>query len=194
MNRASQKWPLAALLLACAVVAGAPLHSEKESNPDKGPKMMEYTARAKITLGDDRSVKGKSTFQAPETFIFQHNRDGVLYEKTIHAKDVRALHFEKWKPVKVGENKEGDVYRFEVTSFQIELKDGYTLQVNNGIPAFWQSFVLENDNGRVRFFTYWMDLLKKDSGKWFTGMEGPASGERSFCHKDVIRSIEFFVD
>ncbi|MBR31497.1 MAG: hypothetical protein CMN77_09275 [Spirochaetaceae bacterium] len=180
---------LLVLLLLASVALGA------EEKPDKdGPEMREYAATAEITLGDDRVVSGKSKFTAPESFIFQHNRDGVQYEKTIRARDVRALHFQKWEPVKVGENKQGDVYRFEVTSFRIELKDGYKLQVNNGLPSFWQSFYLENDNGRVRFFTYWMDLYKKEDGSWYTGMEGPATGVRSFPHKDVIRKIEFKVD
>jgi hypothetical protein len=156
--------------------------------------MREYSARAEITLGDGRTISGKSKFTSPESFIFQHSRDGVQYEKTIKARDVRALHFQKWEPVKVGENKQGDVFRFVVSSFRLELEDGYTMQVNNGLPAFWQSFYVENDNGRVRFFTYWMDLLKKDDGKWYTGMEGPASGPRSFCHSDVIKKIEFRVD
>lgn len=181
------------LLAVILFVTLAPGLAEEKPQKD-GPEMRDYSARAEITLGDDRTVSGKSKFTAPETFIFQHNREGVQYEKTIHAKDVRALHFQKWEPVKVGENKQGDIYRFQVSSFRIELKDGYTMQVNNGLPSFWQSFFLENDNGRVRFFTYWMDLYKREDGSWFTGMEGPASGVRSFPHKDVIQKIEFKVD
>ncbi|MEQ8350631.1 MAG: hypothetical protein RH862_04055 [Leptospiraceae bacterium] len=181
------------IILIALVLASFAAYAEQPSSKD-GPEMREYAARAEITLGDDRVVSGKSKFTAPESFIFQHNREGVQYEKTIHARDVRALHFQKWEPQKVGENKQGDVYRFQVTSFRIELKDGYTLQVNNGLPNFWESFYVENDNGRVRFFTYWMDLYKKEDGSWYTGMEGPPSGVRSFPHKDVIRKIEFHVD
>ncbi|MCB1137829.1 MAG: hypothetical protein KDK23_03695 [Leptospiraceae bacterium] len=202
MKRATQEKPvrrirpiLHALLLAglICIIATPELLSEEKPGKD-APEMREYSARAEITLGDDRRVTGKSKFTAPESFIFQHSREGVLYEKTVQARDVRALHFEKWEPVKVGENKQGDVYRFQVSSFRIELKDGYKMQVNNGLPNFWNSFVLENDNGRVRFFTYWMDLHQTDTGKWYTGMEGPTNGVRSFPHKDVIKSIEFHVD
>ena len=50
--------------------------------------------------------------------------------------------------------------------------------------------VLENKNGKVALFTFWVDLKRPD-GKWHTGLSGPESGVRVMCHPEVVRRIDF---
>ena len=146
--------------------------------------------RVSIVLGNGREVTGTTELRTPETLVVRHTRDGILYEKTISIRDIASIELKRWEGRLVAQRSEGDLYRFSVRDFQIEMRDGYQMTVQGNFLPFLDQVVLVNANGSVTLFSYWLDLLRED-GTWFTGLSGPVAGTRVVCHEDVIKKILF---
>ena len=141
-------------------------------------------------LGNGREVTGSTELRTPETLVVRHTRDGILYEKTISIRDIASIELKRWEGRLVAQRSEGDLYRFSVRDYQIEMRDGFQMTVQGNFLPFLEQVVLENANGSVTLFSYWLDLLRQD-GTWFTGLSGPVAGTRVVCHEDVIKKILF---
>ena len=150
----------------------------------------EYTFEVRITLGDGRTVLGNIVFRAPEKLLIRHVRDGIHYEKTVAPEDIGGLEFRQWKSSPLKRNKEGFVYRYDVDGYALTLRDETVLEQSGAVFDFWKQFDLQNKYGRVRMFSYWLDL-QKDDGHWHTGFVGSAGEVRSRCHGDTVQKIEF---
>ncbi len=149
-----------------------------------------FVLESRLTLGDGRVVRGRLRFQAPEKLRLTHEADGVQYEKSIGMGEIASIEILKWKGKFLRENKSGMVYEFAPEEFRIRLKDGHELRKTGGFFPFLKKVAMENKNGQIQVFTFWMDLKKPD-GTWFTGINGPESGLRNTCHGDVVRRIDF---
>ncbi len=86
--------------------------------------------------------------------------------------------------------RDGQVFRFEANRALYILNDGARLVVDGPLFPFLNDFALSNQHGAVRVFSFWIDLQKPD-GSWYTGMQGPAGGERTMPHPDVLTRIVF---
>ncbi len=144
---------------------------------------------ATVSLCDGRTLKGRVYLEIPDTLLFTHTVDGLEFIKKVRVADIKGIEFERWTPVEQGKGKDGRVYRFDVSRYRVELA-GSTLIVEKPIPPFFHKMQFSNHNGDILLYSFWMDLLRKDN-TWFTGIQGPPSGERAFCHKDVIKKISF---
>ncbi|MBE7437667.1 MAG: hypothetical protein HS115_04360 [Spirochaetales bacterium] len=171
----------AVLLLTTGSLAGAQPQKDRET----------YTLPVKVTLGDGRTVQGKVEFQAPREMLLQHTRDQITYEKLLRIADIGSIEFLQWNGRKVKDSRDGSVFEFRPAELVLTLKSGQELQRSGELP-FLNEFVLSNENGRVKFFTYWLDLRKAD-GTWYTAIEGPQL-KRKVCHKDIIKKIDFSTD
>ena len=152
---------------------------------------VEYHLTVKTTLGDDRVVKGNVTLSVPEDLTVTHQRDGISYTKRILLTDIRGINFLKWESKFVRKNKEGEIYQFEPSDFRIILKDGSSLLTTTPNFPFFNSFTIQNANGKVTLFSLWMDLLRND-GTWYTGLPAPGLRFSSRCHNEAVKEIEFF--
>ncbi|MDH5656018.1 MAG: hypothetical protein OEZ34_08935 [Spirochaetia bacterium] len=141
-------------------------------------------------LGDGRTISGKFQFQAPDKLTIRHTKNGIDYTKEIKVSEFSEIEFLKWKSSHVKKSKEGEVYRFNVTAISLKLTDGKSFILEKDMFPFFDRLVIENSNGMVSLFSFWIDLLRPD-GTWYTGMSGPVSGNRVVCHKDVIKKITF---
>lgn len=163
----------------------------KEKSDDKSIKLANRSLNSEVTLCDGRLLKGKSNISLPDTLTLTHTVDGLEFIKKVRISEIQSIEFERWLPNSEGDRRrEGKVYRFDVSRFRVELVDSTTLSVQRPLPNFLQKLTFSNKNGEVLLYSFWMDLLKSDN-TWYTGIQGPPSGERHFCHKDVIRKIRF---
>lgn len=162
--------------------------SEKPTQDEKKEKA--YVVESRITLGDGRIVNGRLKFNAPEKITLVHEAEGIQYEKVIGIGEISSIEILKWKGKFLRENKNGMVYEFAAEEFRIRLKDAHELRKSGGLFPFLRKIPLENKNGQIQVFTFWMDLKKPD-GTWYTGIAGPDTGLRNTCHPDVIRRIDF---
>lgn len=143
-----------------------------------------------VTLGDGRIVRGRTRIQAPDRLALVHTVEGVRYEKIVALTDIRSIEVKRWRGRQVRATRDGNVFQFDVDRVAITLADGSVLLRDGPLPPFFLQFDINNQHGQVRFFTFWLDLQKTD-GRWYTGIEGPATGERVVGHADVIRRISF---
>lgn len=119
-----------------------------------------------------------------------HTVEGVRYEKIVALTDIRSIEVKRWRGRQVRATRDGAVFQFDVDRVAITLADGGVLLRDGPLPPFFLQFDINNQHGQVRFFTFWLDLQKAD-GRWYTGIEGPATGERVVGHADVIKRISF---
>ncbi len=159
--------------------------SEKNETPAR-----QYSLSAKLTLGSGKTVRGQVRISAPEKMQLSHETGGVRYSAQISPDDISSVEVLKWKHKFVRENKSGLVYEFIPDEVRIRLKDGGEMKQTGPIFPFLKQFSVENKNGKVTLFTFWLDLKKPD-GSWHTGLTGPESGVRVMCHPDVVRRIDF---
>lgn len=143
-----------------------------------------------VTLGDGRIVRGRTRIQAPDRLALVHTVEGVRYEKIVALADIRSIEVKRWRGRQVRATRDGNVFQFDVDRVAITLADGGVLLRDGPLPPFFLQFDINNQHGQVRFFTFWLDLQKSD-GRWYTGIEGPATGERVVGHADVIKRISF---
>lgn len=174
-----------------------PTAGEKTSRTaDTAPARAEAPVRALpvvLTLGDGRTVKGTARLAFPESISVRHVMEGVLYQKTIHVDQVQSIEIKRWKGRMVRERQDGQIFQFDGNRLELVLTSGQTLTLDGETLPFLAQFDLENRHGRVRMFTFWLDFLRQD-GNWYTGMEGPSTGTRVVCHKDVVRKLTFHPD
>lgn len=163
----------------------SPEKSEKTEPPSR-----QYSVSAKMTLGDGKTVRGQIRFAAPEKMQLAHESGGVRYERQLSPDEISSVEILRWKHKFIRENKSGLVYEFVPDEVRIRLKDGGELKRSGPIFSFLRQFTLENKNGKVALFTFWVDLKRPD-GKWHTGLSGPESGLRVMCHPEVVRRIDF---
>lgn len=172
-----------------------PAQERPEENAPKSEKQPEtpnrqYSLSAKMTLGDGKTVRGQIRLAAPERMQLTHESGGVRYERQISPDEISSLEILRWKHKFIRENKSGLVYEFIPDEVRIRLKDGGEIKRTGPIFPFLRQFVLENKNGKVTLFTFWVDLKRPD-GKWHTGLTGPESGVRVICHPEAVRRIDF---
>lgn len=162
------------------------LSDEKEKTKEK---LQNY--KVEITLCDGRTLTGIIELNVPEKIIINHEVNGLEFTKELEVEEIYSFLFTGWSPELI-ENKpnKGKVYKFYVSRFSVELKDSLELKVVKKIPEFIEKFSFKNRMGKVILYTYWMDLLKPDN-TWYTGLNGPENGERTFCYKDVVKKIVF---
>ena len=163
----------------------------QENNPQKPPSNQQnFTLQASLELGDGRKVSGKIKFNAPDKLIIRHVKNDIPYTKEVLIQNFSEIELLKWKGMHQRKTKEGEVYKFNVNSFSLKLKNGSSYVINENLFPFLENLQIENSNGQVSLFTYWIDLVKPD-GSWYTGMSGPVTGNRIICHKDVVKKISF---
>lgn len=166
----------------------------KESPRDKADKTegpaRQYSLSAKMTLGDGKVVRGQVKLSAPESMQISHETGGVRYERQLHPDEISSVEVLRWKHRFLKENSSGLVYEFAPDEVRIRLKDGGEIKRSGPIFSFLKQFAVENKNGKVTLFTFWIDLKKPD-GKWYTGLSGPENGVRVTCHPEVVRRIDF---
>jgi len=163
--------------------------SAQNQNEKSTEKLVTKNLKADISLCDGRSLSGQLQIELPEILTITHSVDGLEFVKKIKIADIKSIEFERWSPNMQGKSKDGTIYRFDVSRYRIELPE-QTLYVERPIPAYFHRFRFSNRNGDILFYSYWIDLLKTDNS-WYTGIQGPATGERPFCHKDVLKKIIF---
>jgi hypothetical protein len=167
----------------------APRQSSEKSEKNEPPSR-QYSLSAKMTLGSGKTVRGQVRLSAPEEMQLNHESGGVRYSARISPDQISSVEILKWKHRFVRENKAGLVYEFIPDEVRIRLKDGGEMRQSGPIFPFLKQFNLENKNGKVTLFTFWVDLKKPD-GSWHTGLTGPESGIRVICHPEVVRRIDF---
>ena len=167
--------------------------SEKKVPEKSDPALQTFRIPVKLELGDGRTLTGKFKFQTPETLIVKHKINEIAYTKKVMIPEISEIEFVRWKGTHVRKTKEGEIYRFQASAINLKLSDGKTFYIEENLFPFLQQLEIENSNGSVSLFSFWMDLLRPD-GSWYTGMSGPVSGYRILCHKDVIKRIEFRKD
>ena len=151
------------------------------------------TLKVTLELGDGRSISGNIKFNAPDKITINHTKNDISYTKVISLQDFSEIQILKWKGTHLRKSKEGEVYKFNASAFSIKLTNGNLFIINENIFPFFEQLQIENSNGQVTLYTFWIDLLRTD-GTWYTGMSGPTSGNRVTCHKDVIKNITFIKD
>lgn len=152
-----------------------------------------YVLKTRITLGDGRVIPGTIRFRAPKKLTVRHIKDGVPYTRTIRITEIGRIENRAWKAEFLRRNRQGEVFQFDVSSFDLILKDKTPLHLQGALYPFLKRLQLQNDNGRVILYTYWIDLLRKD-GTWYTGLPLLPGRIRKKCHRDVIRRIDFIPD
>lgn len=175
--------------------AGNGANSAPNGGPQPGasqprPDWPARTLSLAVTLGDGRIVRGRTRIQAPDRLALVHTVEGVRYEKIVALTDIRSIEVKRWRGRQVRATRDGNVFQFDVDRVAITLADGGVLLRDGPLPPFFLQFDINNQHGQVRFFTFWLDLQKSD-GRWYTGIEGPATGERVVGHADVIKRISF---
>ncbi len=164
--------------------------TKAEIKEEEAVALVHFHSEVRIVLGDGRNLNGRLTLKTPAEMTIHHSLSGVKYQKVIRMKDISSISFRSWQGEKLRQNKVGQVYRFNVASYAIALKSGQALAVKGEIFPFLKEFQLNNANGTVKLFSFWMDLYKKD-GSWYTNISGPQDGRRLTCHRDVVKSISF---
>ena len=160
--------------------------SKKEPTAKTSPAIV-HRKTARIVLGDGRTVRGLALFRAPTAVTFKHMRAGIAYSKRFDVSEIESIRIRQWRARFVRRSKDGEIFHFEPYEFEVRLKSGATLARKGSFFSFLKQFPIQNDNGRVLLFTFWVDLRKAD-GSWYTGMQGT---ERTEAHKDVVRMVEF---
>jgi hypothetical protein len=163
--------------------------TESESEDKNTPRLSRRDLPAEVALCDGRTLKGRVELELPDAILFTHTVEGLEFIKKVRLADIRSIEFERWTPVEQGKGKDGRVFRFDVSRFRVEASDS-TLIVQKPLPAYMTKLKFSNRNGDVLLYSFWMDLLKADNS-WYTGIQGSPSGERAFCHKDVLKKIIF---
>lgn len=166
-----------------------PDKAENDSDDKNAPRLSRRDLQADVALCDGRTLKGRIQLEMPDSMLFTHTVDGLEFVKKVRLADIKSIEYERWTPAEQGKGKDGRVFRFDVSRFRVELADS-TLIVQKPIPSYMNKVKFSNRNGDVLLYSFWMDLLKTDNS-WYTGIQGPPSGERAFCHKDVIKKIIF---
>lgn len=146
-----------------------------------------HRREARIVLGDGRIVRGVALFRSEKQITLQHHSGGVAYSKRFDVSEIETIRVRQWRARFVRRAKQGEIFHLEPYEFEVRLKSGATLTRKGSFLPFLKQFPIENDNGRVMLFTFWIDLKRPD-GSWYTGMQG---SERTEGHKDVVRLIEF---
>lgn len=154
------------------------------------PKLTARSLNADVALCDGRTLKGKVQLELPDSISFVHVVDGLEFQKRVRPGDIRSIEFERWAPSEMEQRKTGRIFRFDVTRFRVELSNQVILTVEKPMPSYLGHMTFSNKNGNILLYSYWMDLLKPDN-TWYTGIQGPANGDRTFCHKDVIKKLTF---
>ncbi|GIX40997.1 MAG: hypothetical protein KatS3mg129_0730 [Leptospiraceae bacterium] len=178
------------LLLFIFFTFGLPLYTKETSEQSKS-KFKSLKIPVEINLCDNRVLKGKLELSIPEKIIITHEVNGLEFTKEIKIEDINTIILNGWSPELIEIKKDkGKIYRFNVTNYTITTEDALELKVKNKLPDFLEKFVFSNKYGIVILYTYWIDLLRKDN-TWYTGLNGPENGERTFCYKDVVKKIIF---
>ena len=182
---------LALLFLAGSAVQAQKRKPRKESRTKTKRKTLPlHRLPARVTFGDGRVLEGKIKIRAPSRFTVRHVKKGVQYSKKVRLSDIREIEILKWKSWFLRRNKKGEIYRFAPGKFLMKLHNGKTLRPAGPLYTFVLRFPLENANGRVRLYTYWIDLLRGD-GSWYTGMPPLRGRVRKTCYGKVVRKITF---
>lgn len=166
----------------------AEAHDSEQKKSEPGLNQRAFAAE--VGLCDGRTLKGKVKMEMPDSISFVHVVDGLEFQKRVRPSEIRSIEFERWAPSEMEQRKNGRIFRFEVTRFRVELANQAILTIEKPLPSYLGHLTFSNKNGSVLLYSYWVDLLKGDN-TWFTGIQGPAAGERSFCHKDVIKKLTF---
>ncbi len=163
---------------------------EKSSSSKKKEKTTNFNSKVQILLGDGRSLKGHLTLKVPLRLHIKHIKDGITYYKDIRMQDIKWIEAKSWAGTFIKRQVKGEVYRFEISGYIIALKNGQKLKLDDNLLSFLREFDMSNVNGKVRLYSYWLDLYKSDK-TWHTGMKGRLGNERVICHSDVIQKISF---
>ena len=162
--------------------------SQKNTNPKP---LINFKTHTQILLGNGRSLNGSIQLNVPPQIRIEHSKDGINYYKDIRMEDIGLIELKAWEGRYLKRKPGGgEVYRFEVSRYVIHLQDGQSLVHQGELFPFLRDFDLSNQNGKVRLYSYWLDLYSKE-GNWHTGMKGDIGKERVLCHSAVIKKISF---
>lgn len=144
-----------------------------------------------IYFCDNRQLSGKIELFTPDTIIFIHDVNNIEFTKEVSFDDIKVITFQGWTPELIEIKKDkGKIYKFVVSHFTVELTDSLILKIKKPLPEYLEKFTFKNKLGKVVLYTYWIDLFQNNQ-TWYTGLTGPETGERVFCHQDVIKKILF---
>ena len=149
-----------------------------------------FKKQIEVLLGDGRSVRGLVQLKVPPKIRVEHSIGGINYYKDIRMDDIDFIEVKAWKGRYLKRKPEGEVYRFEASRYVIHLRSGKSLVHRGDILPFLRDFDLSNENGKVRLYSYWLDLRAKE-GDWYTGLKGNFGKERVLCHDSAIKKISF---
>lgn len=165
--------------------------AERDSRGEKKSESTLVLKEVIVSFCDGRKLKGK--WEGKEKEIqFHHIREGIRYKKNILTKDLSSIKIQTWKAILHKQEKNGVAYKMVPSLVSIKLKSGDVFDKDMGLDGTEYSVMkVENENGMATVYSMWMDLLYKD-GAWFSKLDKISPDkERSDCHKDVIREIQF---
>lgn len=169
-------------------IAAAPAEPRRASTKQQNNQPL-HSRVARIVLGDGRVVRGTVKFKAPKRLRLKHLKSGVRYTKEFPVEEIESVRVRKWRGRFIKRNKDGEVFEFAPHEYEVRLRSGMVLSRQGNLLPFLKTLPLQNSDGQLTIFSFWLDLRRAD-GSWFTGMKG---SERTECHKDVLKQIEFIV-
>ena len=158
-----------------------------DSNKGKETKKRQIT----VNLCDGRKVSGN--WAEKNTDIeFTHVREGIRYKKSLKTSEIQSVRLISWKADPNKQEKEGMSYKMLPSKVRIQIKSGEHFEKDKGLEGTEYSIItVENKNGSATLYTLWMDLLYKDES-WYSKLDKfDIKLERTDCHPDVIREIQF---
>lgn len=161
---------------------------DAKENENKAPS--NFIFKAQVALGDGRTVAGTIKLRAHSKIRIKHFKEGIEYYKNIYLKDIEVIKIKGWRARHVKRREKGEVYRFSVARYLIQLRDGQKFLAKNSFFNFMENFILTNKFGKVRLYTYWIDLYTKKE-TWHTGLQGSPKKEWALGHFDVVKEITF---
>ncbi|MCC5813853.1 MAG: hypothetical protein JJT78_03790 [Leptospira sp.] len=151
----------------------------------------EKEQKLRVTLCDGRQIVG-SWLEKNKEITFHHIRDGIRYQKTIQTNTIDKVRIQTWKAEIHKKENDGTAFKMLPNSVLIQLKSGESFQKDSGLQGTEYSVLkIKNENGSATVYSMWIDLLYKD-GNWYSKLKKITPEEdRTDCHKDVIREIQF---
>lgn len=166
-------------------VVPIPQNSSDPPKEKKGKKSLSVTLR----LCDGREVSGTTEY-TKEDITFQHDRDGIKYNKKIYLSTIKQIYIKNFLPKQLKKNTNGTTFQFDPFEIEITGHDNEVYKLSGLTNTDFQKIVLSNQNGSTTLFTYWIDL-QYDTGRWYSKLPTFRTNAREECHPDVVRTIKF---
>lgn len=183
--------PLIRLLVVAIVFLNFTFYLQPDDIQKEKHKGNLKTINVEVYFCDNRQLTGKIELNVPETITIIHEVNNIEFTKEVSFEEISTITFLGWTPELIEVKKDkGKIYKFLVSNYSIELKDSLILKIKKPLPEYFEKFTFKNKFGKVILYTYWIDLLQNNN-TWYTGLTGPETGERIFCHQDVIKKIIF---